>query len=190
MSRRAARQSSLPQSEVYLLKTLTSTKLKKRTAQLFHAGWTLQAIADAFTPPKSRSTIKNWADQYPTSEHSSVDSDILIAPIPQPTYKTDPNGYQRLTPVSPGVPPHTQEELREISKLSKLYRYRMPTTHAYATASKRFTEIILELRTANVSIADIARAAEVTHRAIAKRISDANNANNATTDNTPIQLND
>jgi predicted DNA-binding protein YlxM (UPF0122 family) len=46
----------------------------------------------------------------------------------------------------------------------------MPAGHPYAQANQEMDNIVSELRANDVSIADIARAANVTHRAIARRI--------------------
>jgi hypothetical protein len=46
----------------------------------------------------------------------------------------------------------------------------MPSGHPYAQANEEMNQIVLDLRANDVSIADIARAAKVTHRAIARRL--------------------
>jgi predicted DNA-binding protein YlxM (UPF0122 family) len=46
----------------------------------------------------------------------------------------------------------------------------MPSSSSPAQANQEMDEIVRSLRDYDVSIADIARAANVTHRAIAKRI--------------------
>jgi len=163
MTRRLARDLPLPQSEVDLLNKLDRRRLLSRVHQLYHAGWTLSAIGNAFTPPKGRSTIKAWVDQNDTYNQIDV-------PIPNPTHKTPKNGYQRLTPVSPGVPPITAEQLRQLAPVAQQYRARTPSGSQPAIANALMNQIIRDLRSIDVSIADIARAAGVTHRAIAKRV--------------------
>lgn len=163
MSRRLARELPLPQSEVDLLRILNRRELLTRVHQLYHEGWTLSAIGAAFDPPKGRSTVKAWVDQNHTSNPVDV-------PIPSPAHKTPKNGYQRLTPVSPGVPPITAEELRRLAPIAQQYRSRTPSSSKPAVANALMDQIVKDLRTNNVSIADIARAAGVTHRAIAKRV--------------------
>ena len=166
MSRRYARLQSLPQEEVDVLNSLTGPTLHKRASALYLSGWTLASIGNALTPPRTRSTIKSWVDRYP-----SPDVDVPTpTPIPTPTYRTHPEGYQRLTPKSPGVPDYIGRRLQEIAPKARLYRHRMPSGHPYALANEEMNELVLALRAHNVSIADIARAANVTHRAIARRI--------------------
>ena len=163
MSRRSARDLPLPSSEALILKTLPRRELLTRVHQLYSAGWTLNSIGQAFSPAKGRSSIKAWVDQ------AHLDSPIET-PIPIPTHKTHKDGYQRLTPVSPGVPEYIQARLREIAPQARLYRHRMSSNHPYAKANQEMNEIVRSLKDHDVSIADIARAANVTHRAIAKRL--------------------
>lgn len=162
MTRRLARDLLLPQSEVDLLRKLDRRQLLTRVHQLYHEGWTLSAIGAAFTPAKGRSTVKAWVDQ----NHKSDPVDV---PIPSPTHKTPKNGYQRLTPKSPGVPPLIAEELRRLAPIAQQYRARTSSSSQPAIANALMNQIVRDLRANNVSIADIARAAGVTHRAIAKR---------------------
>lgn len=163
MSRRSARDLPLPSSEALILNTLPRRELLTRVYQLYSLGWTLNSIGQAFTPPKGRSSIKAWVDQ------AHQDSPIST-PLPIPTHKTPKGGYQRLTPVSPGVPEYIQDRLRELAPQARLYRHRMSSNHPYARANQEMNETVRQLRDADVSIADIARAAQVTHRAIAKRL--------------------
>ena len=164
MTRRLARDLPLPQSEVDLLNKLDRRRLLSRVHELYHAGWTLSAIGNAFTPAKGRSTIKAWVDQNDTSNSIGL-------PVPLPNHKTPKNGYQRLTPKSPGVPPITAEQLRKLAPVAQQYRARTPSGSQPAIANALMNQIIRDLRSIDVSIADIARAAGVTHRAIAKRVS-------------------
>ena len=164
MPRRSARNQPLPLSEVNLLNSLDYDHAVLRVKQLFDEGWTLQAIGDAFTPPKGRSSVKAWVDR-PTPEHVHVD-----VPIPNPEYATPRNGYQRKTPKSPGVPADVQANLRVLAPVARGYRHRMPAGHPVARANTEFDEIIKDLHAHYVSVADIARAAQVTHRAIARRL--------------------
>ena len=165
MSRRYARLQSLPQKEVDFINTLSGPNLHKRASALYSAGWTLASIGDALTPTRTRSTIKSWVDRYPSPNPRSLDVDIPI-----PRLRTPDGGYQRLTPKSPGVPDFIANRLKEVAPLARLYRHRMPASHPSAQANQEMNEIVLSLRDHNVSIADIARAANVTHRAITRRL--------------------
>jgi len=166
MSRRYARLQSIPEKETVFINSLSGINLHKRASALYHAGWTLQSIGDALSPTRTRSTIKSWVDRYP---NPSV-KDLTDVDVPIPRLRTPEGGYQRLTPVSPGVPPHTEERLAQLAPQARLFRHRMPAGHPYAKANEEMNQLVLELRDNDVSIADIARAANVTHRAIARRI--------------------
>ena len=168
MSRRSARLQSIPKKEADFLNSLTGSNLHRRVSTLFHAGWTLASIGEALTPPKGRSTIKSWVDRYPQR-------DLLLYPldvdVPIPRLRTPDGGYQRLTPVSPGVPSDIADVLKEIAPIAKNYRARMSSVTKEYQANEEMDRITRELKANDVSIADIARAAGVTHRAIARRLS-------------------
>jgi len=165
MARRYARLQSLPDKEVAFINSLSGTNLHKRSSALYHAGWTLASIGDALSPTRTRSTIKSWVDRYPNPSVKDIDVDVPI-----PRLRTPEGGYQRLTPVSPGVPLSTQERLQQLAPQARLFRHRMPAGHPYAQANQEMNDIVSQLRADDVSIADIARAADVTHRAIARRL--------------------
>jgi hypothetical protein len=168
MSRRSARLQSIPKKEADFLNSLSGPNLHKRAAQLFHAGWTLQSIGEALTPPKGRSTIKSWADRYSQRDLLTLD---VSSDVPIPRLRTPDGGYQRLTPVSPGVPPEIADVLKEIAPIAKNYRARMSSATKEYQANEEMDQIVHSLRANDVSIADIARAANVTHRAISRRLS-------------------
>jgi len=70
----------LPKSERDLLVTLTKDALCHRVQELVSAGWSYQSIANAFTPVKTRSTIRSWAVRKVKNQES-------IAPVPRPPVK-------------------------------------------------------------------------------------------------------
>lgn len=165
LDRRSARLQKLPLSEIAYLNSITDVELLKRVAALYSRGWTLASIGEAFLPARGRSTVKAWVDrshQYPTEP--------ALKPVPSPSHKTDPRGYQRLTPKSPGVPKGIAEQLSALAPLARNYRARMSSATKEYQANEEMDRIVRTLRIADVSIADIARAAGVTHRAIAKRL--------------------
>jgi hypothetical protein len=164
MSRRPARSQKLPLAEVNFLNALDYDHKVIRVKQLFNEGWTLASIGAAFTPPKGRSSIKAWVDR-PDVPDLHVD-----VPIPNPNYRTPRNGYERKTPKSPGVPVDVANRLQEIAPIAKGFRARMSSSTAAAQANQEMDEIVRSLRDHHVSIADIARAANVTHRAISRRL--------------------
>lgn len=166
MTRRSARGQSLSHTEVLFLRSLSGERLHIRAKQLFQAGWTLNSIGEALDPPKGRSTVKAWIDRLDLVSPHNVD-----VPIDFPRLRTPEGGYQRLTPKSPGVPNDTAERLAQIAPLAKNYRSGMSPSHPASLANEEMDQITRELKANDVSIADIARAANVTHRAIARRLS-------------------
>jgi len=170
MARRSARLQSLPEKEVLFLATLKDRNLQVRCSALYHAGWTLASIGSALDPARQRSTIKSWVDRHPSPNPRGLEG----VDVPIPRLRTPEGGSQRLTPVSPGVPPATESQLRDLAPLARSYRHRMPSSHPFARANQEMNQIVKDLRDDNVSIADIARAANVTHRAIARRLEGLN----------------
>jgi hypothetical protein len=164
MSRRSARSQELPKTEAQFLATLKGERLHIRVAQLYSVGWTYQAIGNALDPQRPRSTIKSWADKYPT-ETNAID-----VPIDFPRLRTPEGGYQRKTPVSPGVSTDVAMELQRLAPLAREYRSGMGPSSLQGQANDQFDALIRKLKDSDVSIADIARAANVTHRAIARRL--------------------
>jgi IS30 family transposase len=163
--RRSARNKFIPLSEIDYLNSLSGDVLYKRTQLLYDQGWTLRAIGDALNPRRSRTTIKSWVER---SRHHELITPL--PPTPSPNYDTHPDGYQRLTPRSPGVLPSDAERLRYLASHAKNYRARMSHSSLPAQCNEELSQLTLQLYEADVSIADIARAAGVTHRAIYKRL--------------------
>jgi hypothetical protein len=81
-----------------------------------------------------------------------------------------PKGYQPKKPKSPGIPKETQERLRYLAPLARYYRSGMASTSLNGSANEEMNEIVLDLYNKNVKIAEIAKAAGVTNRAIARRL--------------------
>jgi hypothetical protein len=165
MARRSARGQSLPKTEAQFLNTLSGERLHIRVAQLYRVGWTYQCIGDALSPARPRSTVKSWVDRLDMVSPHSID-----VPIDFPRLRTPEGGYQRKTPKSPGVTNAEAYILQELAPLAQTYRSGMGPTHPATQANEAFQSLVLQLHSLDVSIADIARAANVTHRAISRRV--------------------
>jgi hypothetical protein len=50
----------LPEGECVYLGTLSGAPLRARARSLYESGWSLAAIAEAFNPPKQRSSVRAW----------------------------------------------------------------------------------------------------------------------------------
>lgn len=163
MSRRAARGQELPPEEVELLNNLEGDARIERVAELFNAGWSLQAIGDSLSPKHPRSTIRSWVLK-------AVGLNLINAPIPVPRLKTDKSGYVKKRPKSPGISEDDLEQIRHLAPLARTFRSRMASTSAAAVANQRLTELCKKLNENSVSVRELAEAAGVTYRAMYKRI--------------------
>jgi hypothetical protein len=169
MKRDYAREQNLPQSEIEILRDVKKSKYRRnwRAKQLYDLGWTLQAIGDAFEPPIKRSTVQYWV------QNAHKPANAITSPFPTPWEETDGRpvkGYQRKTAVSPGISPEDQERLAYLAPLARLFRSGMASTSLSGQANDEFNELIRSLYEKDVKIAEIAQSANVTNRAIARRL--------------------
>jgi hypothetical protein len=170
MNRRYAREQQLPlKTRQDLASSASSEQLHVLSLRLFEAGWTIRSISEAFSPPKSRSTVQYWIKMGKESF-----SDVSVD-VPTPSYRTHEDGYQRLTPVSPGIKSDVASELRELANLARYYRSGMSSTSVQAVANRQLNSLIVNLVSKNIKVAEIARACGVTHRAIARRLENSEN---------------
>jgi hypothetical protein len=161
--RRPARKQELPKAEASLLSSLFDDQLYTRVLALFDAGWPLQSIGNAFEPPRRRSTVKFWATR--THQHSPLET-----PIPTPKLKTAQRGYISRRPVSPGINDTDLTRIEQLSPLARRYRSKMTPNSPQALANEELTEICLRLVATNVTVNELANAAGVTYRAMARRL--------------------
>ncbi|UDL15867.1 helix-turn-helix DNA binding domain protein [Microbacterium phage Pumpernickel] len=167
MERRAARSQTLPPEEADLLRSLKGVMLYARARELYSEGWTLRSIGEVFTPAKSRSTVRYWiTKQLPLASAAPVfpDAPVPTLATPRPLPKTP---RRRLT---------TQEEseIATLAPLARKYRASMNYGHPAAIANKRLTELVVFLhKDERVTIAELASAAGVSYRAMARRIGNA-----------------
>jgi hypothetical protein len=166
MNRRSARSQPLPLEEAAHLNSLSKDSLITRVHELYHQGWTLQAIGDALIPPRPRSTVRSWLLRFT----SPTERDLTDAPIPAPTYKTHPDGYQKRRPVSPGILPDELELIQSIAPLARTYRAKMSVNSSARVANDQLTAICIRLNLSGVSVRELAQAAGVTYRAMSKRL--------------------
>jgi hypothetical protein len=178
----------LPQSEREFLAVLKGDELKARVKALNVGGWSLGAIADAFTPPKQRSSIRVWAtgntqtrpDHPPIplaspSSRSRSSSTILPAAekttLTTPTPSTHKRARRAYDPASPILTDIKQKQIQKLSPLARQYRARANPNGIYAKANVELTELCKDLYfKQNVSVRELSDAAGVTYRAMARRI--------------------
>lgn len=156
----------LPDEEVAYIKQLTFKKRDSRLALLHEAGWSFASLGTSIDVPKT--TVHFWV------RNASKDPQLLKRPIPQPHLslpKTLSNGYPlRTRAITPKVPPSVRPRLRELSQKSRRYRAKSPADSPVAQANKELTTLALNLRSQGVPTSDIADAAGVSYRAMARRI--------------------
>ena len=159
--RRTARGQTLPESEVALLTSLRNDDLYARVAALYQAGWPLRAIGEAFSPVKARSSVSNM-----------VEKAVHIANLPEvlaPTLATPPE-YVPVRPVSPGISSADLAQIAALAPRARKFRAGMSSAHRVAVANQQLTDLCLSLFEKDVTIRELADAAGVTYRAMAKRL--------------------
>lgn len=168
MTRRPARNQPIPPHEVQLLNSIKGPTLHARVHALYHAGWALQAIGDCLDPKHPRSTVRSWVlrDIDPTK----INQEVIDAPIPTPKHKTHPEGYQKKRPAPTEIPQDDLDQIQSLAPLARTYRSRMSRTSAPAVANDRLTAICIRLHANGVGITELAAAANVTYRAMYKRV--------------------
>ena len=163
-TRRSARGQALPTSETEILLALHGFDLYARCAQLYSAGWTLRAIGEAFIPPKSRSTMRSWVDRGTgTAPHT-------LLPSVQPPELVTPPAYVPVKPVSPGINPLDRARIIDLAPVARRYRSGMGSQHPSTSANSALTNLCKRLYDDDVTISELADAAGVTYRAMAKRL--------------------
>jgi hypothetical protein len=161
--RRIARQQPLPLDEVKILNSLWDEQMFVRVRALYEAGWTLDAIGQAFNPPRRRTTVRYWANRTIRGEYPEIASTI-----PRPKLK--PRGYVSRRPVSPGIPAAELSRIQALAPLARRYRAKMAPTAPEGLANAELTNICLQLIESNVTVRELAEAAGVTYRAMARRL--------------------
>jgi hypothetical protein len=164
MSRKSARNQPLSPNEAIYLNSLALEDQISRAYHLYQAGWTLQAIGDALIPPRPRSTVRAWLLRFMLPE----ERDLTDAPteVPLPVDKS----YKSRKKPSPGILPDELDLIKSLAPLARQYRAKMPSTAAATAANDQLTAICLRLHASGVKIKELADAAEVTYRAMYKRV--------------------
>jgi len=173
--RRIAREQDLPASEADLLRKLPEAFLPYRIKDLYNLGWPMRAMRECLTPPPPSGTVRAWCNRPTPANVRSFLSKLPAMPKPTPpasvTKVRKRGGKSKKYPPSPGLTAATTEELANLSYYAQRYRSGMAPTHKCAIANHDFTQRLRELRDSGVTIAELADAADVTYRSIARRLS-------------------
>jgi hypothetical protein len=173
----------LPQSERDFLAVLIGNELKARVKALSEGGWSLGAIAEAFVPPKQRSSVRVWATgkTQPRPDHPP----IPIPPSPSPSSTSKKNkttlpaaekirrARREHNPSTPSkaLTPAVKETIQRLAPLARQYRARANPNGTYAQANAELTELCKDLYfKQGLSVRELSNAAGVTYRAMARRI--------------------
>jgi len=158
----------LPADEVRFLSSLEPELLHSRLRALWEAGWSLKIIADSLEPQRPKSTVHFWVQNATPQEQRRA-----IPPTPPKSLTTTAPllNSPRLRSISPSVPPELKAHLQELAVLANRYRAKTPPDSPFAKANQELTHVARMLYNRGVPAADIAEAAGITYRAIARRLS-------------------
>ena len=160
---------SLPSEEISFLATLSLLPRCRRIQELHAQGWSLQSVANAFSPPRRRSTIRAWVLRSLNNDDMNTYYVHSIAPrLTKPPVKKIRARSSRLP--SPGIPISTQLQIARLSPLARRYRSRTPHLSPSDVANRELSRLAAELYAENVRVSELARAASVTYRAMKRRL--------------------
>ena len=157
--RKPVRRATLPSSEVEMLRTLCGdsrkhTELRARVTGLYACGWSLSSIAQAFSPPRQRSTVRSWI--------TLTVPPLIDFPKPSSVSSSDSSDASSTLP--------TAEKMNSTATAKARYRSGMRPDSTYAKAHAEFNELLHSVYSRGVSITEITTATESTYRAIARRL--------------------
>lgn len=181
---------TLPSDEIALLCALPAPAQRARARQLYDLGWSLAAIGEAFSPPRSRSTVRAWVQSpSPSSSHSApmLPSPPLPSPSSSPpssaassssigtaesSSPTSPRRVQRpaFHPLYPTVSEDDIRRIQELAPLARRYRSRANPDGAYALANEELTQLCCSYYDSGTSIRELAHWAGVTYKAMERRV--------------------
>lgn len=160
----------LPQSEIDFLANLAKTDVKAfhaRLKALWEAGWSLSILGNSVSPKRPRATIHYWVRK--------AEAVPQLAAVPQPQFNTPLStallGVVAAKPktIAPSVTPEMAAKLRSLSLQARRYRSRTADSNKFALANREFTDLVKELRAQGVPAVEIASAAGISYRAVARR---------------------
>lgn len=178
---------SLPPDEALLLRSLSGKILRARVSELFYSGWSLAAIAEAFDPPRARSTIRSWITPSPTpypsrptpvsSPPSSSSSSLITAaescpsPAHSPSPAPKPREERRIyDPRSPQLSIAAARKIADLAPVARHHRSGAAPTGRYAVANDELNRLCRLHFERGVSIRELALAAGVSYKAMERRV--------------------
>ena len=164
---------TLPDDEVRFLEALSTPDMHARLAFLHEQGWSLASLARSLNPPKPKTTIHYWI----RNAASGPNAPEQRRPAPKPPTQTLLHALPitrgaKVRSISPKVPPDLRPRLRELAQVSRRYRSKTPNGSPTAQANRELTRLAVQLHSHGVPTSDIASAAGLTYRAVARRIAE------------------
>ena len=187
----------LPEVERAYLCSLSSALVRERARALHAAGWSLASIAEAWSPPRQRSTIRAWVLSptspepappftqplpLPSSSSSSSSSSLIEAgekadleqsasTSAQEKTKTKTKVRRRVyDPDNPKISAAQKKRISNLAPLARRYRARTPQNGTYSRANRELTDLCRTLYYSGTSVRELSLAAGVTYRAMARRV--------------------
>lgn len=162
----------LPQSEIDYLASIAHDRraLRARLRALWDQGWSLSILGAALSPKRPRATVHYWIkDLSPLS--SSHQPPLPFPSVPRPlVMELASTSNATIRTAAPSLTPEQVQRLRSLSAQARRYRARTAESNAFAVANRQFTDLVKALRSEGIPAVEIARAAGISYRAVARRI--------------------
>lgn len=164
-------QPPLPADEQEHLRSVRDdlTILRQRVRLLRAAGWTLRAIGEPLSAP--RSTVRSW-ELAPTPPSPALSA----RPVPRPpgTRPAPPSpGTHPVRAIRPDVPAGDALRIQQLALLARKVRGGTPASSPYRAAKAELALILSLYRDRGVSVQRLATLAGVSYRAMKVRLDDA-----------------
>jgi hypothetical protein len=175
----SAMKERLPEGECVYLRTLSGAPLKARARALAESGWSLAAIAEAFDPPRQRSSVRAWVlsnvpapdTQPPLPPSPSSHSSLIVARESSVSSLPRRRVPRRVfDPKNPRISAAQKKKISTLAPLARRYRARTAPGGTYARANAELTDLCKKLYYSGASVRELSLAAGVTYRAMARRL--------------------
>lgn len=188
---------TLPSEEISLLCELSATAQRARARQLYNAGWSLSAIGEALSPPRSRSTVRSWVQtatpthtiSLPSPPSPSAASSSTLGTAEKMNLGAGAHAHVHVHAPAPPSPPHVRrrqrrtydpknptisaddsQRIRELAPLARRFRARANPEGAYAVANEELTQLCCSLYDQGTPVRELAETAGVTYKAMERRV--------------------
>lgn len=171
------------------LRSLPRMDQRARVRDLYRAGWSLSSLAEAFDPPKARTSIRSWLTALSPSpdlplpvppsspsslmssssaSSSTIDTAESFTSTHRPPAPT--RDYRQVDPSSSVISAEERARIAELAPLARRYRAGTPRLGPLGVANDELTELVKKLYDRGAPVRELAEAASVTYRAMARRL--------------------